>query len=482
MQAVWNGLGDLWQARGTPLLLLHLTIASIVSVHVLLTKRDIGSSIGWIGLGWLSPFFGGGLYYLLGVNRVHRRGSRLRDRLPRALVPDPPHTVAGRDDPLAPLERAAHQISRRPATRGNDLTLLHNGDEAYPAMRAEIDAARTSVALSSYIFRDDAAGGPLIDALIRAHARGVAVRVLIDGIGSGYFVSPTFERLRHHAVPVARFMHSPKPWQMPFLNLRTHKKVLVVDGRTGFAGGLNIGVENMLAQHPPHPVRDLHFRVTGPVVRQLTDAFAHDWLFATDEALAGDIWFPTSDEALRETGPSIARVVTSGPDRELERIEYLAMMAVTCARHSVQIMTPYFLPDERMVTALSLAAMRGVEVDVVIPERSNHVLVDCATRANIGPLIHAGCRLWRNPPPFEHSKVMIVDDCWTLVGSANWDMRSFRLNFELVLEVTQGNLAQTLAAHIQERRGSRITAADLARRGSLGRLRDAALRLLLPYL
>lgn len=481
----WQFLGPLggmwhaiWQVRTWPLLVLHVLIAGTVTVHVLLTKRDIGSAVGWIGLGWLSPLAGGGLYFLLGINRVHRRARRLRDRLPGVHPPEQPFTLTQRNDALAPLERGAHQISRRPATLGNAVTILRNGDEAYPRMIAAIQAARVSVMLSSYILRDDKAGGPFLDALIQAHARGVAVRVLVDGIGSGYFVSGAFRRLRGAGVPVARFMHSSKPWLMPFLNLRTHKKLLVVDGLSAFTGGLNIGQENVLALRPRHPVRDMHFAVEGPVVGQLTDAFAQDWLFTTHETLSGETWFPD----LSPCGPYIARVVTSGPDREVERIEYLALLAVTCARSSIQIMTPYFLPDERIVTALTLAALRGVEVDVVIPRRSNQPLVDAATRPNITPLIHAGCRIWHNPPPFEHSKLMVVDSAWALVGSTNWDMRSFRLNFELNLEVTQGDLATTLSAYIAEKCADRVTAAELVRRWLPVRLRDAAVRLLLPYL
>ena len=226
-------------------------------------------------------------------------------------------------------------------------------------------------------------------------------------------------------------------------------------------------------------MRDLHFAVTGPVVAQLMEDFVQDWRFATDEALDGQAWFPD----LAPAGGCTARVVTSGPDRELERIEVLALLAVTCARRrSVQIMTPYFLPDERVVTALSLAAMRGVEVDVVVPSRSNELFVDPAMRANIGPLLQAGCRVWRNPPPFEHSKIMVVDECWALIGSANWDMRSFRLNFELDLQVTGGGLARTLAEYVAARSKDRLGSAELAQRHFPGRLRDAACRLLLPYL
>ena len=472
--SVWEFWSALRAMTATPVLVLHGLLATAVTGHVLLTKRDIGASVGWIGLAWLSPFLGGGLYALLGINRVQRRGARLRRRVAAPTAGEPRVVEAGD----GALERAAHQISRRAALVGNEVRPLHDGDTAYPEMVASIDDARRSVALCSYIFRDDAAGAPIVDALIRAHRRGVAVRVLIDGVGGGYIVSPAFRRLREAGAPAARFLHSLRPWRMPFMNLRTHKKLLVLDGARAFTGGLNIGIENVAALRPPHPVRDLHFAVAGPVVGQLMEDFARDWLFTTDEALDGPAWFPDVTEA----GPCVARVVTSGPDRELERIESLALIAVSCAGRSVRIMTPYFLPDERIVTALSLAALRGIAVDVVVPARSNHLFLDAALRANAGPLLHAGVRIWRNPPPFEHSKIMVIDERWVLIGSANWDMRSFRLNFELDLEITGGDLARALAAHVDARRGDRLTAAELARRHVPGRLRDAAARLLLPYL
>ena len=204
---------------------------------------------------------------------------RLRDRRPVYRAVEPAASAAERGDHLAPLERAGFRITQRPAQSGNAIALLRNGDEAYPRMVAAIEAARASVALSSYIFRADAAGEGFIDALIRARERGVEVRVLIDGIGGGYFFSPTYRRLRRGGILVARFLHSLLPWRMSVLNLRTHKKIFVVDGRIAFTGGLNIGGENLLRDQPRHPVRDTHFVFEGPVVAQLIEAFAEDWLF-----------------------------------------------------------------------------------------------------------------------------------------------------------------------------------------------------------
>ncbi len=452
--------------------LLHLALAVGVTVHVLLTKRDVGSSVAWIGLSWLAPILGSVLYLLLGINRVRRRAISLRRPRPLKRAR---HLAQVRSDHLAPLEHAGQRITGRPAEDGNAIQILRNGDNAYPKMLAAIDGASRSIALSSYIFRADAAGTPFIEALTRAQERGVQVRVLIDGYGGGYFTSSTYFRLRKAGVPAARFLHSTLPWRMPFLNLRSHKKILGIDGRTVFTGGLNIGAENLTNTHPKHPVFDTHFQFAGPIVGQLMDVFAADWLFATGESLSGDAWFPD----LSVVGDSTARVVTSGPDSDLEKIEFVVLAALSCARQSIKIMTPYFLPDERIITALSLAAYRGVEVDLVLPEHSNHPTVDWGSRVQMSPLLQAGCRVWTYPAPFNHSKLMTIDDLWALVGSANWDIRSFRLNFELDLEVYHSGVVQEVDALITAHQKTRL----VANNGSLARrLRNSAARLLVPYL
>jgi cardiolipin synthase len=455
-----------------------------VTLHVLLRKRDIGGSIGWIGIAWLAPVLGSLLYLVFGINRVTRRAHRLRARRPWHGSGGRQQAPIERTDHLAPLDRTARRLTRRPAEGGNSVTLLRNGDEAYPAMIEAIGQARTSIALSSYIFLADDTGRTVIAALAAAHARGVAVRVLVDGVGSGYFWAGAYRQLRRAGIPAARFLHSHLPWRMPFINLRTHKKILCIDGRLGFTGGLNIAEENLVAgadpaaDEPDDLVRDTHFRVEGPVVAQLTDAFAEDWVFTTGETLAGDDWFPAPEPV----GDTVARVVTSGPDQDLEKIEYLALQAIGCAERSIRIMTPYFLPDDRMLTALGLAVLRGVRVDVIVPQKSDHRVVDWAFRAQIGPLAATGAKIWRSPPPFEHSKLMTVDGLWCLIGSSNWDMRSFRLNFELNMEVYDQDLAARLDQFMIRAQRRRLSVRRLVKRALPWRLRDAAARLMLPYL
>jgi len=456
--------------------LAHLVIAGWVTVHVLLYKRNVGAAISWMGIAWLSPFIGGLLYFAMGVNRVKRRARRLRRERSHLFAVDQALPGDPAASPLTPLEYAIGRLTGLSAESGNKAELLRNGDETYPAMLAAIEGARRSVGLASYIFRDDAAGRPFIEALARARNRGVEVRVLLDGIGSGWFRNPAFEHLRASDVPAARFMHSYFPWRMPFLNLRNHRKLMVVDGRHAFVGGINIGAENLLASKPAHPVRDTHFRIEGPVVEQLAEAFADDWLFTTGEKLLNDDWFPD----LKAVGDVVARTITSGPDEDLEQIEFVALHAISCARHSIRVVTPYFLPPEALTKALALAAMRGIAVDIVVPEQSNHIVLDWARRVALRNLLEAGCTVLLLPPPFDHSKLMSIDDTWSLIGSANWDTRSFRLNFELNVEVHDEAFNRTLMEAVPK--GRALTLSEIEGDSLPLKLRNNAARLLQPYL
>jgi cardiolipin synthase len=451
----------------------HVALAVAVTVHVLLYKRSVGAAVSWIGIAWLSPFLGGLLYAIIGINRVKRRAQRLRRQHLLPAADDAAATVTR--DSLTPLEYAVGRVTGLPSKPGNIVEMMHSGDEAYPRMLEEIGKAKSTIGLCSYIFRADSAGEKFHEALIAAQQRGVKVRVLIDGVGGGYFWSGTYNRLRKAGVPVARFLHSYFPWRTPFVNLRNHRKLLVIDGRVAFTGGLNIGAENVIAENPPHPVRDTHFRIEGPVVEQLTDAFADDWQFTTGEPLDDD-WFPT----LEPVGTVLARVVPSGPDEDMEQIEFVTLHAISCARDSIRVVTPYFLPGEPLTMALGLAAMRGIKVDILLPENSNHAILDWARRVPLRPLIEAGCRIWMMPAPFDHSKLMTIDDSWSFIGSANWDTRSFRLNFELNVELHDAAFARQIVDSKKPQRC--LTLAEIDGDPLPIRLRNSAARLLQPYL
>lgn len=451
-----------------------------VTGHALLTKRDVRAAIGWIGIAWLSPFIGSALYYLFGVNRVSRRASRLAPGM--ASHAPPAVSVLPPDLPehIAAIARVGDRLTGRPLLPGNAFALYRSGDEAYPAMLEAIRRAERSIALASYIFRADRVGAAFIDALAAAQARGVEIRVLIDGIGSGYLFSSAARALGRRGIRVARFMHDWLPWRMPFLNLRSHKKLLVVDGRIGFTGGLNLGAENLRRLRPPRPVEDVQFRIDGPAVALLTLTFAEDWAFTIGELLTGEAWWP----AIAPTGSVWARGVGSGPDEDLGKLASLLTTAVSAAKRRLRIVTPYFLPELPLMAAIMLAALRGVAVEIVLPERSDHRLLDWAMRAHLAFFAVPGMTIHLTGAPFDHSKLATIDGAWCALGSANWDARSLRLNFEFTLECYDSAMVGTIDRLIDEKiaRGRVLSRADLAARRPLVRLRDAASRLLLPYL
>jgi cardiolipin synthase A/B len=459
--------------------------ALLASIHALLHKRDSRAATLWLGVIWLMPALGALLYLALGVNRIRRRALTLgvhktiRRRIPKNLG-EPQQEGA---EHLKLLARAVTRVVSRPLTSGNHVQPLVNGDEAFPAMLAAIESAKTSISLTSYIFDNDESGNRFADALGRAVKRGVPVRVLIDAAGTRYSWPPITRRLRALQVPCARFLPASllTPWRMARINLRNHRKILVVDGQTAFTGGMNIRHGNVLASQPKNPVQDLHFRVEGPVVAQLQDAFANDWAFTTGEVLDGDPWFP---EPRFHPRGVVARVITDGPDADFEKLRWTLLAALAEAQSSVQIVTPYFLPDPALISALNLAALRGVRVDIILPARNNLPYVHWASRALWWQVLEHGCHVWLTPPPFDHSKLMVVDEHWVLLGSANWDTRSLRLNFELNVEGYGRELARDLAVVMSKKlyRAQEMTRARVEGRSIPGKLRDAIARLFAPFL
>ncbi len=458
----------------------YVAIAAAATMHVLLGKSDVRAALGWIGVVWLAPFLGAFLYYVFGINRVTRRALRLtnRDRQSgnNAVPPSRPPLA----DNIALLAEIGQRVTRNALMPGNGVSLLNGGDEAYPSMLAAIRAARHSVALASYIFRSDGVGDSFVDALIEARQRGVAVRVLLDGIGSGYLRSATLRRLTSGKVPVARFLHTWMPWRMPFLNMRNHKKLLIVDGVIGFTGGLNIGREYSAGASPKKYVDNLHVRIEGPVVRQLMETFARDWSFTTGELLDQDVWWPAAAPA----GPVFARGIHSGPDADIYSLERLLGAALAQAKSHVRIVTPYFFPEQSLEFAIAQAVLRGVVVDILIPVRCDYVALDWAMRAHLRFFSDIPANVFFTPFPFDHTKIMTVDGEWCLVGSSNWDARSLRLNFEFDLECYDRTLTAAVDALVDAKiaRSTRLDRNELFSKTRAIQLRDAAVRLFLPYL
>jgi cardiolipin synthase len=462
----------------------ELLACLLASAHVLLNKSDTRAATLWIGFIWLLPLLGPVLYLVLGVNRIRRRAVSLgvhgtfRRPGPDDLG-DPEQAGA---EHLQYLARVVSRLVAQPLAAGNRIEPLVNGDEAFPAMLAAIEAAKRSISLCTYIFDNDASGAKFVAALERAVRRRVPVRVLIDAAGARYSWPPITHRLRRAKIPCARFLPASlfTPWRVATINLRNHRKSLIVDGQVAFTGGMNIRQGNMISETPPRPVQDLHFRVTGPVVAELQAAFVNDWAFTTREVLDGEIWFPE----LSEAGEVVARVIMDGPDSDFEKLRLTLLAALAEAQTSVQILTPYFLPDITLISALNLAALRGVRVDIVLPGKNNLPFVHRASRAMWWQVLERGCRIWLTPPPFDHSKLMIVDGHWVLFGSANWDARSLRLNFEMDVEGYGRAFAQEMERVIAKKISTarEVTQVEMDARPLPARLRDAATRLFSPYL
>ena len=466
---------------------LHVLVVAVVGTHVLLNKQNEGAAFSWLGIVALSPFLGAVLYWVFGINRIRRhaqaelpKGEELPG-LPLERVPDVPDpawmsVLPPRWQGLTRLGLAIHPARY---LEGNEVVPLIDGDEAYPAMISAIDSAETSVMLSSYIFEHDAAGRRFVEALIRARGRGVSVRVLIDGLGVGYGLSlvRSDRVLRKAGVPTARFLPFLSRAGVRFLNLRNHRKILSVDGRVAFVGGMNIRAGNLLSLPSRHHTRDTHFRVRGPAIDQINAVFADDWQFACGERLSLPPWAGEG-----AAGPVVARVVLDGPDDNYQKLQHTMIGAINVARRSIDVVTPYFLPGRTVVSALQIASLRGVRVRICVPAKNNLPFVGWAMRANVVKLAGYGIELFESPPPFDHSKLFVVDERWSLIGSSNWDARSLELNFEINLECYD----RAFNARVR-----RIVSDKLAEAEALGgelaeplpaRLRNNFFRLFSPYL
>lgn len=463
---------------------LHIALAIAVTLHALMKKDEVHTAVGWIGLAWLAPFGGAFAYWLLGINRIGRTGVALGlrkawqgegDLAAAFAVPD-----EAVDAPLGGVARVARQVTGKPLLAGNSVLPLPDGDTAYPAMLAAINAAERSVTLLTYIFHNDAVGEAFVQALAAAKARGVEVRVLIDAVGSRYRPTGVLRRLRALGIPCAAFLPPSLTRVLSHVNLRNHRKILVVDCTVGFAGGMNISANHWIGMKPATPVHCLHFEVRGPVVTDMQRTFATDWAFTTHERLHGTPWFVTP----KSSGSVLARGVTDGPDADMNHMRQVILGALAAARQRVRIVTPYFLPDEVILSTLQTTALRGVAVDIVLPVRSNLPLLDWAMRPQFDDLLAAGCRICFTPAPFDHAKLLLVDNSWALIGSTNWDARSLRLNFEYNLECHDTELVHALDPLIDARiaNAAPLGLATLARQSLPARLRNRLVWLLSPYL
>ena len=471
------------------LTLLVATFSLVAAGHAALWKRDPKAALGWVAFSLTLPIFGALIYFLFGINRIQTRARSL-DGLSSGPLDAPeqaPHLSAGLPVALSALPVELSELARisaavtgLPLTRGNRIEMLHNGEQVYPAMLEVIEGAQETLYLTTYIFESNATGYRFAEALAQAVARGVEVRVIIDGVGEWYNRPRISKILKRKGVKIRSFL---EPKLLPptiHFNLRNHRKILVADGWTGFTGGINLG-DRHLADNLENPDRvvDVHFRVEGPIVAQLEQVFIDDWRFTSGEVRAPSVVEPSA-----QAGEAICRAVVDGPDDDLDKLVTILVGAVSAARRKVAVMNPYFLPPRELIGALKSAALRGVEVIVILPEQNNLPYVHWATRNMLWELLERGVLVYYQPPPFVHSKLFLVDDHYVQFGSANFDPRSLRLNFELVVEVFDRAVAERVAAHMDTvREASRqLLQEEVDSRSFPVRLRDSVAWLLTPYL
>ncbi len=475
---------DHWIGFG--LLGVWIVLGLLSAGHAICFKRDPRSAAIWVVIGLTVPIAGAWLYWAVGVNRVERSAVRRfgrRDRpfdtsdIVESFQPSSFHDAIGH---LHSLRTVADRAARLPLLPGNAIEPLHNGEQAYPRMLEAIANAQASVTLTSYIFDWDDVGREFAEALASAARRGVRVHTLLDGIGALGSFSRTGRRLLKSGARVEAFFPLRFPLGRLRLNLRNHRKILVVDGRTAYTGGMNISARHLVGRGKGRVVRDLHFEIKGPIVAEVQHAFVEDWTLATNEELTGDRYFPN----LVEEGAALCRGISSGPDENVEIIHLIVLAAITAAQRNIRIMTPYFIPSAALISALEMASLRGVEVTILLPSEIDLSFMRWAADAYLWQFLQRDIRVLRQPPPFVHTKLCIVDERWVLLGSANLDPRSFRLNFEFNVEAYDQSLAVDMTRWFDGCAdvSHNITLAEMDARPIWQRLRDGTAKLFSPHL
>ncbi len=477
----------------------YLLMGVLLSIDVLLFKHRPVSAVLWLAVVWAFPYIGALAYLGFGVDRV-RTGAAARAASKRlvaqkaALNPALERLIVGHsshDLPASERHPAQHILrATDPAVRqnrvwkGNSARLMVDGDEFYPSLFDAVANAKSSVHLQTYIFRRDRVGGELRDLLSERARAGIEVRLLYDRFGSTRaHYSRFFVPARKSGVHASSISQANVLKGRFQINLRNHRKIAVIDGKKGFAGGINIHDENLAAYTEGSPIRDYHVELEGPAVSDLQFQFIEDWHFATGEPperLMEPRYFPE----VEPVGAALIQIVPGGPERMGHGLADAYFGAIVAADKSVSIVTPYFVPDEPVVQALRYAAVRGVDVKLVVPQRNNHWYTGFAARSLYTPLLRAGVRIFERHPPFIHAKALLVDGVYAMLGSANLDYRSLHLNFETNIEIVHEEFVRAVEDQInlEIERSDEVTPEKHQARSLPRRLTENFCRLFEPML
>lgn len=430
---------------------LYALLAVVTICFIIHDKRDPVKALAWITVIALLPFAGMILYVVFGRNHrkekmFNRKELKDIEQL-EVICQQQLEQFANHDLTLTPSLNEHRDImtlllnnNKAILTVKNRIKVLNNGKQTFPAIMEALKSAKSSIHLEYYIFENDRIGKRIARILMDKARSGVEVRLIYDDVGS-WGLSPKFiYQMRRAGVDVRCFMPVVFPWLTSKVNYRNHRKIVVVDGLVAFTGGVNIA-ERYLRGTRFGPWRDTHLMIEGDAVKMLQMVFVTDWFFVSKKQLSSDRkYFPPS--SIEEETP--VQIASSGPDSDWASIMQAFFAAITKARKYIYISSPYFLPNQAILTALKVAALSGIDVKVMIPSRSDSKIVYWATRSYIGELIEAGIKVYLFKKGFNHSKLIMIDGVFSSVGSANMDIRSFEDNFEVSAIIYDPKITQEL--------------------------------------
>jgi cardiolipin synthase len=483
----------------TLLIIIHIYAA----LHILFTKSDNPTKmLLWLFVVIAMPIAGIIIYMLFGINSL--RTMRAIDKASDQFDPHQQvlarffkqqnqytHRLHENELGIGMRHKFRHIISRvLPESLplvGNSVKLLHDGTETYPDMLEAINTSEKSIHLQSYIIAPDEAGKKILDAMLERSKAGVDVKVMYDRFGSFKAMISGFFRKYNKNSPenfrIAPFVRG--HLIIPLPQLRNHRKLLIVDGKTAFIGGVNIGQENDHNSNIPQDkmIHDLHCRIEGPAVASMQYAYLRDWMSSTKKTLLSLLTEDAFPEP-QKPGDSVVRVIPAGPGQQPQASRSAFRAAADTARNSLWIFTPYFVPDIAILEELCMAALRGVDVRVVVPANNNHFFVDQAARSRYRVLMEAGVRIFEKQGIFSHCKIMMVDGEVIVLGSSNYDIRSFELNLELDIVIEHGSFIEEVirTLHVELEQCVEIDPATVFNKSSSRILIENLFSLLSPIL
>lgn len=470
-----------WASITGALALFNIALSAGTVFWVLTVKREPTSALAWCLLVLFLPIFGSLLFVLLGYQSIHvplrRKRRHAEEFRTRPDAPESLETPSGYEG----LAGLASRLGARPMVGGNAVELYHDGATAYDAMLAAIQSAKHHIHMQFFIARGDESGRRFMTALAERAKSGVEVRFLYDAVGSWRLHTSVLNILTKAGGKALPYLTLVNPLRRRIqINLRNHRKILVVDGKVGFTGGLNLGDEYLGLAPFFGPWRDTFVRVEGPSVHGLQRVFAEDWDFSADEEIQADDYYP----AVQVAGNANVQVAWSGPDQEIKTIREVYFAAIMRARRRVWLATPYFVPDAGLFDAICLAARMGCDVRVLCPFRPDKWLPHLAGRFYWAELLRAGVKVYQYTRGFLHAKLLMVDDVWSSVGSPNFDNRSLYLNFEVtcLIESTEVQ-AELERAYLRDLDSSiQLNLKTFANRPYVAKMAENACRLLSPVL